>query len=219
MSHVPGAGGADGGHRALMGPKDQAYRKRNRPVAYLSNVYPSHLARHPEDDLTWKRDWMTIVCVHGRHAWPEPGPFGGSWREVTEQMTWHIHDTEVPLFAHLEMRVSDWHGHDTAENYRRLARLPQIVSSGGHGHATHTGAAHACGHGDPAVWPGGARTIRCGTSATTTGSGPSPVVCLRTFYIRTADTSLPPFGARIDPRAGRREVQCPADALSAPETY
>jgi hypothetical protein len=38
MSHVPGADGADGGHRALMFQKDQAYRKRNRLVADLAGA-------------------------------------------------------------------------------------------------------------------------------------------------------------------------------------
>jgi hypothetical protein len=124
MSHVPGADGADDGHPALMVQKDQAYRERNRLVAYLSRGYLSHLARHPEEDTAWERDWMTIVCVHGQHAWPEPGPFGGSWRRVEGQMTWHVHDAEVPLFALFEMRSSDSDGHSTGEKHRRLARLP-----------------------------------------------------------------------------------------------
>jgi hypothetical protein len=124
MSHVPGAAGADDGHRALMAQKDRAYRERNRLVAHLSRGFLSHPARHSDDDPTWARDWMAIVCVHGQRAWLEPGPFGGSWRQVPEQMSWHIHDAEVPLFSHLEMRPGDWDGHDTDEKYRRLARLP-----------------------------------------------------------------------------------------------
>jgi hypothetical protein len=39
-------------------------------------------------------------------------------------MTWHVHDSEVPLFTHLEMREGDWDGHDTDGKSRRLARLP-----------------------------------------------------------------------------------------------
>jgi hypothetical protein len=85
--------------------KDAAYLERNRLVALLSKLWPSHLAQHPADDLAWSRDWLTIVCIHA--------PFG--------QITWHLHDAHVPLFAHLTMGESHWDGHTTEEKYQRIA--------------------------------------------------------------------------------------------------
>ena len=88
--------------------KDAAYDERNRVVAALSKLWPSHLARHPESDATWERDWMTIVCIHS--------PMG--------QLTWHVHDSQGEHFAHLNDGENHWDGHDTIEKYRRLALLP-----------------------------------------------------------------------------------------------
>jgi hypothetical protein len=87
--------------------KDAAYEERNRVVAALSKLWPSHLAQHPEDDLTWERDWMTIVCIHS--------PQG--------QLTWHVHDSQRFLFAHLSMGEGHWDGHTTEQKYQRLAAL------------------------------------------------------------------------------------------------
>src|SRR5262245_18216190 len=44
--------------------RQQAYRERNELVAFLSRLYPSHLARHPESDDAWDPAWRTIVCIH-----------------------------------------------------------------------------------------------------------------------------------------------------------
>lgn len=82
------------------------YAERNALVCALSKVWPSHLALHP-DDPEWERDWMHIVCIHA--------PCG--------QLTWHIHDSEVPQYEHLEIKPADWDGHSTEEKYRRLAAL------------------------------------------------------------------------------------------------
>jgi hypothetical protein len=86
------------------------YGERNRLVAFLSRLYPSHLALHP-DDPSWEQDWLTIVCIHS--------PAG--------QLTWHIHDSEVPIFYGLAMQANDWDGHTTDQKYARLAALPPEV--------------------------------------------------------------------------------------------
>ncbi len=86
--------------------KDVAYHERDRLVAALAKLYPSHLARHEGDG--WDDEWRNIVCVHL--------PAG--------QATWHIRDCELGWFAHLELRADHWDGHSTEEKYRRLARLP-----------------------------------------------------------------------------------------------
>ncbi len=93
----------------LQKSKDLGYAERNRIVAALSMLWPSHLKRHPDSDKDWEDDWRTIVCIHG--------PAG--------QMTWHIHDSEAHFFSHLNMKPDpyancEWDGHTTEEKYRRL---------------------------------------------------------------------------------------------------
>ena len=98
--------------------KDQAYTERNRLVAALSKQYPSHLIWHQDaadSPEPWDPEWRTIVCVHG----------GAD----TGQMTWHVHDSERSLFAHLENvdipSCPGWDGHTTEEDkYERLERIP-----------------------------------------------------------------------------------------------
>lgn len=89
--------------------KDCAYLERDRLVAALSKVWPSRLARHPDEDESWDDDWRWIVFID----------------LPTGQASWHIHDDELPMFAHLD-RVdgNPWDGHTTDEKYARLAALP-----------------------------------------------------------------------------------------------
>ena len=91
----------------LEATKDGAYTERNQLVAALSKLYPSHLCRHDENDVDWSRDWLNIVCIHA--------PVG--------QLTWHLHDSQMPLFAHLQQGENHWDGHTTPEKYQRLAWL------------------------------------------------------------------------------------------------
>jgi hypothetical protein len=87
--------------------KDLAYAERDMLVSALSKIYPSHLARHPDSDLTWENDWRYIVCVH----------------LPTGQATWHIHDSELPFFAHLPINNNHWDGHSNEEKYIRIMSL------------------------------------------------------------------------------------------------
>ena len=92
--------------------KNSAYHERNMCVAALSKLFAAHLARH-EGDPEWEPDWRTIVCIH----------------LPTGQATWHVHDSEVNLFAHLSLAECEWDGHTAEEKYERLARLrPGVVS-------------------------------------------------------------------------------------------
>lgn len=91
-------------HRAS---KDVAYTERNKLVAVLTSL-PSvnaWLADHPADDTTWSDDWRTIVFLE------LPG---------VGQVTWHLHDSHVPMFAHLERRANKWDGHDTPTKWARV---------------------------------------------------------------------------------------------------
>ncbi len=92
--------------------KDGAYRERDRLVAVLSTVWPSHLRRHVGE---WEDDWRNIVCVHTPNG----------------QATWHVHDSEMPLFDHLTYCAAcQWDGHTTEEKYARLAALAAETGGG-----------------------------------------------------------------------------------------
>lgn len=88
--------------------KDAAYAERNRLVAVLTKLFPAYLGKHPEEDKEWEDDWRNIVFLNI--------PSG--------QCTWHVHDSEMWMFKHLEfVETAKWDGHTTAEKYERLARL------------------------------------------------------------------------------------------------
>lgn len=89
--------------------KDAAYHERNMCVAALARQalakgYEVYLARHEGGE--WDDDWRNIVFMNLHSG----------------QVSWHIHDSEVELFAFLEWRrFASWDGHSTEEKYRRLA--------------------------------------------------------------------------------------------------
>lgn len=89
--------------------KNLAYWERNQLVRFLSTQYPSYLMRHPDSDEKWENDWRWIVCIN----------------TVVGQMTWHIHDSELDNFKHLEIKENDWDGHSTEEKYQRLLLLSE----------------------------------------------------------------------------------------------
>jgi hypothetical protein len=90
--------------------KDGAYSERNKLVSALSKLFPASLERHEDSDKTWEDDWRWIVFIN----------------LPTGQVTWHIHDSELPNFAHL-FRICGrvWDGHTTEQKYERLAALTQ----------------------------------------------------------------------------------------------
>jgi hypothetical protein len=91
--------------------KDTAYSERDRLVCAISKVFPSHLERHPDADTTWEDDWRWIVFV----------------QFPTGQASWHIHDSELGWFDHLERcDGNSWDGHSTAEKYARIERFEKI---------------------------------------------------------------------------------------------
>lgn len=83
---------------------DTVYAERDRLVAFLSRLYPAHLAVATDAEPGWNY----VVCIHT--------PAG--------QMAWHVPDSEIAdLFGHLVALPNDWDGHTTDEKYRRLERL------------------------------------------------------------------------------------------------
>lgn len=107
---------------ALKKQKDNAYWERNQLVAALSKLFPSFLTKHPETDKEWESDWRTIVVINlpSREDFAKGG-----------QLTWHIHDSEIAMFDHLEyVNHFEWDGHTTEEKYRRLRKMiiPQYAN-------------------------------------------------------------------------------------------
>ena len=102
--------------------KDNAYWERNQLVAALSKLLPAHLAKHPESDKDWDDDWRTIVVVYLEGNMNRD--FIGQDKQTDLQMTWHIHDSDIPLFDHLYYKTDFyWDGHTTEEKYRRLRKI------------------------------------------------------------------------------------------------
>jgi hypothetical protein len=93
--------------------KDAAYAERDKLVAALSKVFPACLGRHADDGQPWDEDWKWVVYI----VLP------------TGQVSWHIHDSEVPMFSHLRRDPAfPWDGHTTEEKYERLAALASPAS-------------------------------------------------------------------------------------------
>lgn len=102
----------------LIEQRDQAYDERNRCVAgmarlALDNGHAAWLGRHATDpresaDNPWDPEWMNIVFI----------------RLPTGQLSWHIHDSDLPLFGFLRRdETAVWDGHRTDEKYDRLHRF------------------------------------------------------------------------------------------------
>ncbi len=99
---------------ALTAQKDGAYRERDLCVALIAKLASAvrqddvWMAEHDPADATWDPEWRNIVFV----------------LLPTGQVSWHIHDSEVPLFRFVR-RVRDplpppWDGHTTEEKYQRI---------------------------------------------------------------------------------------------------
>lgn len=102
--------------------KDKAYWERNQLVSALSKIFPAHLSKHPEEDKEWDDDWRTIVFMeiptHYRVREDEKLE-----KDFPHQISWHIHDTDIPMFDHLKYKDNLWDGHDTEMKYQRLRTI------------------------------------------------------------------------------------------------
>lgn len=103
-----------------MEAKDIAYWERNQLVAAFSKIFPAWLGKHPEDDKEWDDQWRTIVYME-----IPPEYRGNPTQDFPHQISWHIHDTDVPMFDHLQYNYEKpgWDGHSTEEKYRRLRAI------------------------------------------------------------------------------------------------
>jgi len=108
-------GPTQGEVEALRAQKNAAYTERNRLVALLAALFPSSLERHPDEDTAWENEWRWICFID----------------LPTGQASWHLHDSELPLFNHVPRNQGrKWDGHTTEEKYQRIQQvlpfLPKI---------------------------------------------------------------------------------------------
>lgn len=89
--------------------KDAAYLERNLLVQALTFIFPAGVARTAIPG--WSEDWHGCVYID----------------LPTGQVSWHFHDSQAHLFAHLRPYWGVWDGHDTPEKYRRLAALTSVL--------------------------------------------------------------------------------------------
>lgn len=94
---------------ALAYQKDSVYAERNKLVAAVAKMAialgcTAGLTQHDPKDRDWDDDWRNIVMID----LPEG------------QCSWHIHDSELPLFSFLPPYEQPWDGHSTDEKYQRL---------------------------------------------------------------------------------------------------
>ncbi len=88
---------------AMRARKDAAYEERNRVVAMLASCYPSGIARTAIEG--WNEEWHGCVYIDLPNG----------------QASWHYHDSQHHLFAHLPPYTGQWDGHTTEQKYERLA--------------------------------------------------------------------------------------------------
>lgn len=85
------------------GYKDGAYTERNQLVSLLSKLFPSGTQRTAIEG--WSDDWHGCVYID----------------LPTGQASWHYHDSQAHLFAHLPPYAGTWDGHTTEQKYERIA--------------------------------------------------------------------------------------------------
>ena len=100
----------------LIGIKNQAYSERNKILAAFAWLiqnkgckFPCRvfLAHHPDTDESWEDDWRNILVI----------------QPYNDQMAWHIHDSEMPLFHGIHQNLGYvWDGHTTEQKYQLLIR-------------------------------------------------------------------------------------------------
>ena len=91
--------------------RDDAYHERNRLVALLAAIYPA--TRDRTDIPGWDPEWHWCIYI--------ATPVG--------QMSWHIHEKDLPFFSHIPEEKTQWDGHTTKEKYDRVNKLVHLLKS------------------------------------------------------------------------------------------
>jgi hypothetical protein len=94
---------------SLLATKNAVYTERDKCVALIAAMakalgYVVGRGEHPADDTTWDVEWRNIVYID----------------LPTGQVSFHIHDRELPWFEGLASYGASWDGHTTEEKYARV---------------------------------------------------------------------------------------------------
>lgn len=94
-------------HKAkqLQEQKRAVYTERNRLVAFIASLYPSGIK--DTAILGWDEAWNGCVYIDLPNG----------------QASWHYHESQANMFAHLPRYEGEWDGHTTEEKYNRIAAL------------------------------------------------------------------------------------------------
>lgn len=93
----------------LIAQKDMAYAERNKCVALIARMslalgLKAGIGQHTKEDTSWEDDWRNIIFIE----------------LPTGQVSWHIHDSDVPMFLFLSSYDAPWDGHSTELKYERV---------------------------------------------------------------------------------------------------
>jgi hypothetical protein len=84
---------------------NSVYTERNRLVSFIASMFPSGIK---ETDIPgWDKEWHGCVYIDLPNG----------------QASWHYHESEAHMFAHLLRYEGEWDGHTTEEKYNRVAAL------------------------------------------------------------------------------------------------
>jgi len=91
---------------------DQAYQERNLCMLLAARLalalgWRAGLGKHNADDPEWEREWTNILFLDT--------PAG--------QLSWHLHDSELPDTQAFRSYSAPWDGHTTQEKYARVRAL------------------------------------------------------------------------------------------------
>ncbi|MFE9853577.1 MULTISPECIES: WDGH domain-containing protein [Streptomyces] len=98
-------------YRAAEAQLDTVYRERAHLVAHLAAIHPSHIG--PTDPGAPEYAVVTVETPAG-------------------QMTWHIAERDLDLFAHVRATLATdpvWDGHTTDEKYEQLRDLTEVEAN------------------------------------------------------------------------------------------
>lgn len=102
----------------LEAQKDVAYRERNMVVllaAWLTQKLGQVVGLKDHTEPDWDPEWRTIVFfeIHNTAG-------------VNAQLSWHIHESERPMFEFLGSYMGKWDGHTTEMKHMRILDLTKL---------------------------------------------------------------------------------------------
>lgn len=97
----------------LIEQKDNAYKERNLCVALIAAYaqwfeHTVGIKKHEGED--WEDGWRNVLFID----------------LPTGQVSWHLHDSEMPNFPGIGAYQGTYDGHSTEEKYERVKKFIQL---------------------------------------------------------------------------------------------